>query len=270
MYYFNEDVRLISFVKDLSFNKAFSRIWGMSLGGNTGEGGLYRPITLSSIYLDYRVWGLDHHGYHFRNFTLNLVAVALVFLLAYRLFQKNILAAFCAASIFAVHPAHPSTVFWISARGDLFCTVLYLGGLVFLLIYLQKGWFSFVIISAIAFLLALFSKEMAVSAPAVAIALAFAIPMNCESRKKRLLPVIVSTVFPVIIYFSIRWAVLGSLIGSGEAYTFPSVRYFPVNLAKAAGFLLVPFGHTGAEGLLFSNKKLFLVLTGIVFLAGIV
>lgn len=264
LFFFNEDIALINIAGDLNLGGAIDRIWTESLLGDTGNGGLYRPIPLSSLWIDHQIWGLNSWGYHLRNIALNMICTLLVYLIARQLIEKKIFA-FIPAIFFLFHPAHPATIYWISARADLFCTMFYLAGVFFIIRYLRTGSIWKCLLGSIAFLFALFSKEMAVSAPLIIIPIAFLAQPEHSHIKKRILPAFLSATIPAAIYFAIRVAVLGNPFGGGESYHFPSPGYIPINLAKSAGFLILPFGHEVAEGLLFANRTLFL---GIAILAG--
>lgn len=270
MFFVGEDISLITTTSGLDLKGAVDRIWGQSLIGDTDEGGLYRPLTLTTYHIERVIWGLRPTWYHYTNLLLNAICVVLLFLIALQLFKSRLFAGL-AAGLFLFHPAHPATVYWISARADLLCTAFYLAGLLFSIRYALDNRFSNLIIAGLAFLLAIFSKEMAVSAPLVAPIFVYAIAK--PEKKKRLLAVFIAALIPIAVYATVRIALLGSKLATGESYYFPSIGYLTVNLAKAAGFLAIPFGHSTAEQLLFANKGLFMAIaafTGAALLAVIV
>ena len=59
----------------------------------TGKpGGLYRPLSALSFYLDYRLYGKDPRGYHLTNVILNGLVCLLAFLFILQLFGSKLTA----------------------------------------------------------------------------------------------------------------------------------------------------------------------------------
>ncbi len=261
LFFIGEDISLITTSEDLDNFEVFRRIWGQSLIGESGSGGLYRPLALLSYHIERTVWGLKPGGYYFVNIFLNTICVLFLFYIALELFKEPIYA-LLTALLFLFHPAHPATIYWISARADLLCTAFYLAGLFLSIRYVLKPENSYLVFGGISFLIAIFSKEMAISAPVVAPIIAYAIADKRE--KKPLIAVFLVSFVPILIYVAIRISVLGPQLATDESYYLPSFGYFFINIAKAVGFLLVPFGHSAAERFLFANKSIFLAITVLV------
>lgn len=122
----------------------------------------YRPIVTSSLALNGRLLGWGPAGFHLVNLLLHAGNSALLLLLARRL-GAPVLAATCAAALFAVHPVAAWPVGSIVARVDL------LPALFVLLAWLafQSGRRPALV--GLLFLLALLSKETAVAFLAVPI-----------------------------------------------------------------------------------------------------
>jgi len=90
----------------------FSRIWTSS------DSDVYYPVTYSSYWLEYRLWGADPAGYHAINVLLHAVnAVLVVFLLL--ALGTTLRSAVLAAALFAVHPIQVMTVAWVAERKNL-------------------------------------------------------------------------------------------------------------------------------------------------------
>ena len=75
--------------------------------------------------------------------------------------------AFFAACLFAVHPVHTDSVAYISGRRDILSTFFYLLGFYLFLLSRHKGKPGLLIVALVSYLLAISSKEMAVTLPAI-------------------------------------------------------------------------------------------------------
>lgn len=150
---------------------AFSpRLWGLRVD-NEAFRSFYRPLHTVLSMIDYRIWGLNPFGFHLSNVLLHLFNTLLVFAFAFKLSEERA-AAFFAAAIFAVHPAHTESVTFISARVDLLSAFFLLLSFHLYAFHPEPGYTRFGrgfgvrdILSMFFFLLALLSKEMAVTMP---------------------------------------------------------------------------------------------------------
>jgi Flp pilus assembly protein TadD len=120
--------------------------------------------------LCYQVFGPLAYGFHLASLLLHAAVVSILFLLAERLFHDRG-AAFGAAGLFALHPIHVESVAWISAVTDL--EVTFFSVLTFWC-FLRVGeersgrrlWAQAAMSAS--FLLAIFSKEQALTLPGLA------------------------------------------------------------------------------------------------------
>ncbi|MDP6037492.1 MAG: aldo/keto reductase, partial [Candidatus Latescibacteria bacterium] len=112
--------------------------------------------------------------------------------------------------LFLVLPIHTDSVFWIVGRTDSVCALFYLSALVLFLAYLEQERVQTLVGFAICCLLALFSKEMALSLIGALAVLAVYKKVWRSSAALRILSVL-SGVF--LVYFFSRWSVLGSVLG---------------------------------------------------------
>lgn len=91
----------------------------------------YQPLTETSYWLEYQVWGRAPAGYHFDSVLLQALAAVLLWVILRRLRVRG---AWIAAAIFAVHPVQAESVCWVGARA------VVLGGLFYFataLVYLR-------------------------------------------------------------------------------------------------------------------------------------
>ena len=114
-----------------------------------------RPVLKASYTLNWTLGG----GFHLLNIALHAMNAALLFLIGKALFRDR-RAALIAALLFALHPAATEAVTYISGRSSSLMALFYLGAM---LAYLRGAHWS---ISAAFFLLAVATRETAVTLPA--------------------------------------------------------------------------------------------------------
>ncbi|MDR4508429.1 MAG: tetratricopeptide repeat protein [Candidatus Brocadiaceae bacterium] len=136
---------------------------------NTGEV-TYRPLVTLSYFIDYSIWHLNPVGYHLTNVVLHVFTVLLVYLLIFHI-VKNCIIAFLTGVLFAVHPLLAETVNGISYREDILTTAFFLCTV---LLYIRSNrrnsrFIYLYPLSLSSYLLALCSKEMAITLPFIII-----------------------------------------------------------------------------------------------------
>jgi len=135
----------------------------------------FRPILMASFAFDYSLWKLNPFGYHLTSLFLHIINVILIYF-----FILNIVAlqtrhgrlfnlAFLSALFFAVHPIHTESITWIKNRSDPLALIFFiLSFILFTKFRLQdrlKSRIVFYSASLLCFILALFSKAMAITLP---------------------------------------------------------------------------------------------------------
>lgn len=122
----------------------------------------YRPLLTISFMVDAqldRIFGL---GYHFTNVLFHLTASCLVFLFFLKLKYSRPVSFFFSL-VFVVHPALTQAVAWIPGRNDSLLGIFILSSFICLLEFLEHEKRSYAAWHIIFFILALFTKEVALA-----------------------------------------------------------------------------------------------------------
>ena len=126
----------------------------------------YWPVSNTSLWIEWRLWGNDPIGYHVTNVVLHIVDACLIWMLLWRL---AIPGALLAALLFAVHPVNVESVAWIAQRKNLLalffmllCTLSYCATAARASQPAARRWYG---IALAAFILALLSKVSAAMLP---------------------------------------------------------------------------------------------------------
>ncbi len=200
----------------------------------------YRPLVVSSFWLERKLFGVSPPGFHLTNVLLNCgVGVLVVLVLA------EMLAAFWPVLLgglaFALHPTHAESVAFVSARTDLMMGMFILLAFVALLRFRRRPAVGMLVMTVAAFAAALLCKEAAVLFPVLAVfALLPELRQPARRGKARLL--VGAMVAVVLAYLAARTAVL---TGSGPSWgeVGPGLRFMlAVNaFGRYALMSVVPF-----------------------------
>src|SRR5262247_2603626 len=129
-----------------------------SYWGDLNHAGIYRPLTIFTFSLEYPIWGVWASGFRITNLLLHAINGWLIFLLARGLLGSPA-AALASAVVYVVHPVQTEAVVSIVGRSELAAGFFFAAWLAF-----RKGrtW-----LSALAYFLAVLSKESAITFPAI-------------------------------------------------------------------------------------------------------
>lgn len=198
----------------------------------------WHPLTLVSYALDYSVWGLNAMGYHLVNIIFHSIDTFLVAIVAVRLasYGENepgtgpLFTGLLSALLFGLHPLHVESVAWISERKDVLSTFFFLLSVLSYLKYAASSSKSKYAAALFFFILALMSKPMAVSLPAVLLILDF-YPLKRLSVRA----VLEKTPFFILSAFS---ALITMKAQAGVAVT---AEFLPLKLRIASAIRAVTF-----------------------------
>lgn len=146
-----------------------------------------RPFLFLTLALNFAIGGLNPLGYHIVNFALHVATAWLLFLIIADILRREgvsecKLFGAIGALLFALHPLNVETVTYISSRSSGMATFLYL--LSFWFAVSSGMRFNARLASALAaFILALFTKEFAVTLPLLLVVFIAQFKGNKELRK---------------------------------------------------------------------------------------
>lgn len=131
----------------------------------------YRPVVTLSYFIDYSLWHLNPLGFHLTNVLLHTIGAVLVYTLLSIIIRNSTIPSL-AGILFATHPILTEAVNAISYREDLLAAIFYL---VSLLLFIQSTFRNpqskirnyLYPLSLFSYLLALCSKEMAITLPLI-------------------------------------------------------------------------------------------------------
>jgi protein O-mannosyl-transferase len=185
--------------------------------------GFFRPLVTLSIFLDYRLWGLNPTGYHATNLLFHSLNGLLVLFISRALFARSKSSsiepwslATLSGIMFLVLPCHTESVTWISGRTDLLATLFCLASFRVYLMFLEKGKRSVLILSMLCFLVALSAKELVIIFPVIILGYdCFRDYESYSSRmtKRRLLRCLgpgVLFALVIVVYLTLKYMVSGS------------------------------------------------------------
>jgi len=172
----------------------------------------YFPVTYTSLWLEWRLWGANPLGYHITNIILHAASCALLWRLFVRL---KFPAPWLPALLFAVHPVNVESVAWIAERKNVLAMFFYVLTACWFVGFAQTGSKRFYVLSVVAFLLSLLAKPAAVAWPVIAFAILwFAIISRHRSIAEIIKAVAPFVVMSVVMSVVTIWFQTNRAIGS--------------------------------------------------------
>jgi tetratricopeptide (TPR) repeat protein len=153
--------------QQLSSIRSFDDVLQPPAGISKWSYAYYRPMVVLSYLLDARLFGAGASaGPHTANVLYHLIATFMVWALANRLLRhrpNGNFGALAAATLFALHPIHTESVSWVTGRSDLLATMFLVPAMFTALYWRDQPSVTALLASAVLFLLALLSKEVAIA-----------------------------------------------------------------------------------------------------------
>jgi len=178
----------------------------------------YYPLLHSAFWLEHRMWGDAVVGYHLTNIALHALSACLVMMI---MKQLSLRGAWLAGFVFALHPVHVESVAWISEQKSTLSGVFYLASLLTYLRFDQGRRKSTYLLATGLFVLALLSKTVTATLPAVLLVIFWWLRGRLE-RKRDVVPLL-------------PWFALGISAGLLTAWVERTIIG-----ARGADFLLTP------------------------------
>jgi tetratricopeptide (TPR) repeat protein len=124
----------------------------------------YYPLVHTVFWIQYRLWELNPLGYHTVNVTLHLLSALMLWRI---LTMLDIRGSWLAAAIFAVHPVTVESAAWVSELKNVLSLFMALLAIAAYLVFRESEQRKYYIMALGFFILALLSKTVACSVPAV-------------------------------------------------------------------------------------------------------
>ncbi|MBK5284401.1 MAG: DUF1736 domain-containing protein, partial [Bacteroidia bacterium] len=179
----------------------------------TNQDELYRPLSLVMFAIEWQLFPANPLPGHLINILLYGLTGFLLFNLLCRLFKNNLMISLTTVLLFLAHPVHTEVVASIKSRDEILSFLFSIISIPWLLDYFQSGKIKKIILSSIAFFLALMSKESALPLLAV---MPLILVVFYNSTVKKSIVKIIPVVIAALIYLVIRAVVLHGIINTKE------------------------------------------------------
>jgi Flp pilus assembly protein TadD len=200
----------IAGIKDIFKNDSFTGFFKEKK--ELVPGGRYRPLSVATFAVEYEILGEKPAVSHIINVILYALTGILIFTVFSRLFnhgsRKNIFLSlpFICALLFIFHPLHTEVVANIKGRDEILALLLSLGTLSLVLIYIYSGKAAYLVFSALAFFMALLSKE---NAMVYVLLIPVSIWYFTNTSHKKMLIITMPLLIAAITFIIIRTAIIG-------------------------------------------------------------
>jgi tetratricopeptide (TPR) repeat protein len=209
----------------------------------------YRPMFAVLFTFNYALFNTNAWAWHLVNILIH-AGVSLEVFIVIREVTRRKWVSLTAAAIFAVHPVHALSVAWISGATDPLMALFFLPAFLCYLRYRQNGRKLLLVVALAAYFLALLSKETALALPLVFAYFELAHNRERSTLKKRVIAtLLMAAVFsvPSVLYFFMRYNVIGSVLVSPDRPVYPLGWILitqPIVIAKYLWLMAAPVGYS--------------------------
>ena len=242
------------------------------LDGTTTK--FYRPLISVFMVTDYWISGTNGTMFHITNLLFHLASSILLFFIVRDIARvgsqpgksSGTRWALASAAVFALYPLHPETVSWITGRVDAIVTTFCLGTFFCYVRWRDTKALGWIAASISSFILALLSKEMAITIPPVLVAYEVLIgdgnsrpniagsmqdggsrPNIADSGLAAVKRALCTTPFFFVLagYFVVRRMALGTFVGGYDDSLFfiADIKSFLLNWIHALRMMVVPLNR---------------------------
>jgi hypothetical protein len=204
-------------------------VWGSQLDE-------LRSMMALAFWWDGRLWPFNPLGLHFTNLVFHAASSVMVFLLTRSVFAGAFGVSLAAGLLFSLHPIHAEAVSWISGRADPMCAFFSLASLWLFVHYRRGQRIRVYVLSLAAYLLALFSKEIAITFPLLPLGFDLFERKQIGKRWSALLPALSGYFMLLAIYLAIRRIAFPHALRE-DALNFAVLREFAGRQAVYASYL---------------------------------
>lgn len=221
---------------------------------------LEKSVSLSALFgfaQDNFVW------FRIQNLILFFFIAFSAGLTLFYLTKRASVSLVCSAAIL-LYPNNINNICWMAARVDLICCFFFIISVLLFFLYSDTGKRSFFILSMITFSLALLTKELAITFPAVIMLAEYF--RKGKSGIKKAMPLMIGVVSILVIYFIFRIGILGNNVAEITTLyqSFP-LSNAPGVFARALIALSIPMDFITINFQLRNDNKLIILYLFILY-----
>ncbi|MDD5687849.1 MAG: tetratricopeptide repeat protein [Elusimicrobia bacterium] len=147
-----------------------------------------RPLTYLTFTVNYYFGKLNPFGYHLFNLIVHILTSILIFILTRKIIlyaynKDSISLPFFVALFFAIHPVNTSSVSYVFSRSTVLMAFFYLSSLIFFVLAIERKKLLYYCISVLSFILALFSRQDAITLPVIILIFDYIFLSNFDMQK---------------------------------------------------------------------------------------
>ena len=221
----------------------------------------YRPILRIILIIEAHIGKLDPTVYHITNILLHILTSVLLFILLLKLkFEK--IGSFFVSMLFVSHPVLTPAVAWVFGRNDSMVALFIILSFIFIIKYYESKdskSFVFLMITALFYSLALFTKEIAIIFPFI-ISYYILLIRKEELKSKKNIILILSWIVISLIWFVLRNKALSEVTSPEDAVGFKVFIESLPAIFSMISKVFIPLKLTGI-----ASFTAFSTITGLVF-----